>query len=459
MEIVKVYGVGRSGITPDGSLTVPIGVGVEVELENVVRNREAERGIWTVHEDGSLRNEGLEFVFAAPLKGEDALTELERLPSLLVTAQTTPRTSVHIHTDMSWSTTEHAQAVVALVYLIENALFEYSNVDRKWCGYSMALETMPEQRLQKMFSSDERMVSSSFLDGRREERYYGLNTHALGKYGTLEWRYFPGTYNPEQLKEWIQLVSQLVYNTRTLKLADVLRVAQGTPEQVRNFVSSLLRSETWRAFERYLTDDALVPNMTALDILQGLSNEPQQRRDGIVFYSSLLQPYLLSSYDAASVKKALDHLKLVKCMTYSEFSDRLRHGGSLDPFNHPVEAAPSDYRDDDDDEDEDRDDDEYYTGPAEMPEPVTTHTPPPARNAAVSWSELSQRDTSRVMETFQAYIARERRRNEQAALRAAEAAIPARGMVQGETLTLIEARMDNATGRYRAFNTATGEFL
>ena len=159
MEIVKVYGVGRSGITPDGSLTVPIGVGVEVELENVVRNREAERGIWTVHEDGSLRNEGLEFVFAAPLKGEDALTELERLPSLLVTAQATPRTSVHIHTDMSWSTTEHAQAVVALVYLIENALFEYSNVDRKWCGYSMALETMPEQRLQKMFSSDERMVS------------------------------------------------------------------------------------------------------------------------------------------------------------------------------------------------------------------------------------------------------------------------------------------------------------
>ena len=220
-------------------------IGVEVELENMkeasnfarngVPRRFAEDGIedfsfdndtrgvlfgigyWNVKSDGSLRDNGVEFV-TKKLFGKDLSIALDELHDYLI-ATTVPnstpsdRCSVHIHLDVTdLNKTEYARLLIDYA-IFENVLFNYCGVHRKENLYCL-----PFAR-----SDDFKRTLSNILTSVSKDlefkkyvnsfpKYSALNLNATSKYGSLEFRLHGGTYDMLRVKEWINIIMCLKKN-------------------------------------------------------------------------------------------------------------------------------------------------------------------------------------------------------------------------------------------------------
>ena len=182
-------------------------IGIELELEGV-ENYPETLPQWTAHADDSLRD-GIEYVFSSPYGGNDITVALDEFYSRDIEHSSTPRSSTHIHVNMSDSNTEVFRSMVVLTYAIEPAIYELIGVGRKWAGYSMPLSEMHPKRLASAVSFDEKeepKLPAVWQGDRRTERYYGMNWASLRNHGTIEYRYFTGGPSREELESWIDLV-------------------------------------------------------------------------------------------------------------------------------------------------------------------------------------------------------------------------------------------------------------
>lgn len=184
--------------------------GIELELENVVAGGDAPWDNcpdgWTIHEDASLRN-GLEYVTSRPIGAERLEEVIESFYDKGLTYTTGPRTSTHIHVNMSDATVEELRTMIALVYTIEDAIYICTEESRKWGGYSVALSEMRPQRLRNILNApNNQMFVNNVMPGRNNERYYGFNCN-ISRHGTAEFRYFPGGPTQDELVSWVDLVA------------------------------------------------------------------------------------------------------------------------------------------------------------------------------------------------------------------------------------------------------------
>jgi len=219
-------------------------IGVEVELENMrqasgyamhgfPRNRAiADQhfsfdsdtsgvmfgvGYWNVKSDGSLRNDGVEFV-SKKIFGKDlslALTELhnyledkrEHYPKI------SDRCSVHIHLDVTdLDKNEYARLLIDYA-IFENVLFNYCGVHRKENLYCLPFAKSDEfkRTLSHILTSVSKDLEfkkyvNSF------PKYSALNLNATSKFGSLEFRLHGGTYDMLEVKEWINIIMCLKKN-------------------------------------------------------------------------------------------------------------------------------------------------------------------------------------------------------------------------------------------------------
>ncbi len=109
-QLSKIFNLPTRQVLQEVSSTLLVSddrVGVEVELENVPLNsrlRSATDTRWEIKEDGSLRNYGVEFVFAEPMFGEDVVNTIRNLPHVFqqlgIRPNISERCSVHVHLDV-----------------------------------------------------------------------------------------------------------------------------------------------------------------------------------------------------------------------------------------------------------------------------------------------------------------------------------------------------------------------
>lgn len=202
-------------------------MGIEIEVEHshspVVPPLVAG---WTSTGDGSLRL-GTEFKLAEPLAGDylgGAVTSMFQEAKF----GRSFTSSTHIHIDMLDDVEEEVmQVIFLLAYMTEEVLFAVGDRGRKYCGFTNKLTTLQgsqiaalvlgkeeyDRRRNELCNNSAGSFSPSWADpymnaitGTGSQRYVGLNSQALYRYGSLEFRYFPTATSQAELEGWINLV-------------------------------------------------------------------------------------------------------------------------------------------------------------------------------------------------------------------------------------------------------------
>lgn len=203
---------------PEGGERPPIVedllTGIEIEAEDCSLSYDARshlsRSGWRADMDGSLRDDGLEFVLASPLHGDSLSAAIDAFfesQDLGFDWSISPRAGTHIHLNMTDRPLSHLQAMSALVYCIEPLIFRFAGEDRRWCSYCNSLNTVASFRIKQLLGTTDSPSTEwyNFWSASSGDRYYGFNLTAIGKYGTIEFRYFPTPANKSQLWSWIDL--------------------------------------------------------------------------------------------------------------------------------------------------------------------------------------------------------------------------------------------------------------
>lgn len=239
----KAYKASESWVLPDEM------IGLEFEYEGVdaISIPAKEYSLYfDMVDDGSLRDNGKEFVFSEPLFGEDlswALTTMERLTQKWQFL-TTYRTSVHVHLDVRDLTPEEIHKLCILYTLFERPLFSFAGperADNNFCipwyrsnVYFRYIALLRSPRAAQKFSDATHNMG----------RYSSLNLLALREHGSLEFRHMEGTTDMARVAKWVNMIMCLKKACKTLEFDNyniLAHLSQVGPEAlVRSVFGDLL---------------------------------------------------------------------------------------------------------------------------------------------------------------------------------------------------------------------------
>lgn len=184
-----------------GKVRHTCGFGVEVEAENVTTFGALETQ-WRIVGDGSLRNNGYEFICPGPQAGTKLDEMLELLEQEAVAHNYTfgPRTSVHVHVDVRDITSPALFRFILLYAVFERVLYSRFAGDRYSNNFCVPL-AMDGDLVRTLSDMDRARVIRSLSRSRGEAlRYRGLNIESLFNLGTLEFRFCAGTPSAETIR-------------------------------------------------------------------------------------------------------------------------------------------------------------------------------------------------------------------------------------------------------------------
>jgi hypothetical protein len=212
-------------ITKTGRLT-----GIEIEIEEVPELSAGDWGLlqpgghlqfdehWDVKSDGSLRNDGAEFV-SKPINISVAMQALDKFYDSKVrhSWQPTVRCGYHVHVDVRDFTKESLLALFSAYSLVEPALFEFTGPDREECIYCIPWYRAP---IDANFIA-RKLLSSLNVAGVVHALGFGGEKYQLSKYsafywapvqwyGTVEFRQAPTWDNVELAKTWTRACWNIV---------------------------------------------------------------------------------------------------------------------------------------------------------------------------------------------------------------------------------------------------------
>jgi hypothetical protein len=180
-------------------------IGIEIEVEKVESMQAINYGVWVNHADGSLRNNGVEFV-SLPIKGKRIHYALNQFfDALGKNYHFSPRTSIHIHVNVLDLLPKQIGALTMTYVPFERILYRFVGGSRDKSNFAVPVSDTDFSSFIKLFTADEWALFGS-LESRR---YLGLNIDAVRKYGTLEFRHLGGTDDKTRIVRWINLIFKL----------------------------------------------------------------------------------------------------------------------------------------------------------------------------------------------------------------------------------------------------------
>lgn len=218
----KVPGVRKA--RPSASFVIPDGkIGLEYEYEHTggfawdTTISQKIKPYFGSHADGSLRDDGTEFVLREPLFGEELLASVRAMDEVAraFRFKSSYRTSMHVHLDMERATYPDQVLSVAVLYAIaEPFLYKFVGQARDMCNYCL-----PWYRHDQHFGVFLKGLKDTLggegpavvdkLRRLKEYKYSGLNFFSLGDYGTLEFRQAPVGMDAAKVVEWINIIQSL----------------------------------------------------------------------------------------------------------------------------------------------------------------------------------------------------------------------------------------------------------
>lgn len=228
--------------------------GVELEIEGVPHWPDLEISGMGSTSDGSLRNNGREFLLR-PQKYADAVATLTKFFSNAKLSNETnysERCSIHVHSNCQDLTFDQLQVILLLYQVTERLLFN-------WIGFG---------RSQNIFCVPwyDTNLTHSLFDGRKNVdkysnwmKYSALNLAPLYTYGTIEWRHMHGHCDSERLFQWMRIISCFFRYARKAELKEVKEffTSLNTNSHYNRFVESIFQEEMGFIYEQPLWEQAL----------------------------------------------------------------------------------------------------------------------------------------------------------------------------------------------------------
>lgn len=174
--------------------------GVELEIENVPNWPDmVVPGITSVA-DGSLRNNGREFI-TNPMSYSNLAYCLDMFftKNKLTKDNYSERCSIHVHTNCLDLTMDQIKTVLFLYQMCEKVLYSWVDPERydnifcvPWSQTNITYQSLSEK------------VDPSTWKAWR--KYTGLNLLPLYEHGTIEWRHMSGHSDVKKILEWCQII-------------------------------------------------------------------------------------------------------------------------------------------------------------------------------------------------------------------------------------------------------------
>lgn len=231
-------------------------VGIEYEIEGY---RGARKGVgapdavhlthndlWTLVEDGSLRNNGREFV-SRPISGGNIPLAISSLGSMIELeiskADPSTRCGIHVHVNALDLNVSQLFGWISLYRVFERQLYKFSG------GRDKNLFCLPTWAFDGHILSGLRYLQGHPFDAAHSlsgngYKYSGLNTKSLREKGTLEFRQMQTVRDYEKISLWVE------YLTR-IKGAAADECT--TPEALLVYLEKLANLNTSSAYEELLT--------------------------------------------------------------------------------------------------------------------------------------------------------------------------------------------------------------
>lgn len=233
MLVMEIHGKkprgGRS--RPSNLFTLPEGlIGLEYEFEKVGQPKwDSTQGVelakyFSAHADGSLRDNGIEFVLREPLFGEDLHSAIRAMDEMsrAYRYRASYRTSMHVHLDMERASYPDQILSLATLYAIaEPFMYKFVGQARDCCNY--CLPWFRHDQHFNLFLNGVKMTLGNDgphvihkMQSLKEWKYSGLNFFSIGDYGTLEFRHAPVGMEASRVIDWINIIQSLKkYATRS----------------------------------------------------------------------------------------------------------------------------------------------------------------------------------------------------------------------------------------------------
>lgn len=223
MSVARILGKPREEklFVPDPRWVLPTNLlGLEYEYEGVEDRtlpNHTHAALWTYHEEGSLRDDGAEYVFTQPLFGKDAYNAIDWLMTHAADQKWKPtmRTGIHVHIDMR--DIEVVQLVgMALIYtIVEPILYRWIGDNRENSHFCVPLYKADEALIAasgiiaNALADDKNDRHSTVESAGAFERYSGLNFQALQKFGSFEFRHMRTTHDKARVYNWVNIIMAL----------------------------------------------------------------------------------------------------------------------------------------------------------------------------------------------------------------------------------------------------------
>lgn len=219
MNVNDVIGFKKSIPTfqADEALPLPLELmGVELEYENVVHNfRTPAPELWTRVNDGSLRNNGQEFIFSEPLYGTgitDALFNMACYLDAHPNIEITDRCSVHVHINVSDMSVEELLRFIVLYLVFERSIIKYHGGTRENNIFCIPFFKAPAALVNITHLFDN--LGGSHPESVRQaieyfDKYYALNIGAAITHGSLEFRHMPGCKDMSKVYDWLCMIQYM----------------------------------------------------------------------------------------------------------------------------------------------------------------------------------------------------------------------------------------------------------
>lgn len=165
-------------------------VGVELEVENFP-NPPRRLRYWNLHDDGSLRNNGIEFVFKGPLGGQDIFSAITELDSVMFSNKPdlNIRCSTHVHVDVRDMTVDQVKRFIIAYAFFETFLFRQSGFYRLKSNFCVPL-SVAEGMVEILARYWNNRSQSDFISYIQNswDKYCAINLIPMAHFGSIEFR-------------------------------------------------------------------------------------------------------------------------------------------------------------------------------------------------------------------------------------------------------------------------------
>lgn len=204
-------------------------VGIEIEFDSFLGYAEYNTNTWSIHSDGSLSENGCEFVLNKPIKFTSVRPIVEELYESFEKANITPgvRAGIHIHINVRELTPVQLVNYICAYISLEEIIFNWFDKSRK--GNHFCLRASDSGHLlEQIYNAVKTDDTYIFREENTDIRYAGVNLTSIPKYGSIEFRGMESTLSYEKLIVWVRALENIL--TYSLEYKDPVKMFSSISE-------------------------------------------------------------------------------------------------------------------------------------------------------------------------------------------------------------------------------------